>query len=58
MTGRNIGVLAGPLLLAEISAADWTAAVPVFGGTGAIAALAGIWLAYQSRSGSRQSVSG
>ncbi len=45
MTGRNIGVFAGPLLLAWISSADWAVAVPVFGGTGAMAVLAGLWVA-------------
>ncbi|NNG04100.1 MAG: MFS transporter [Inquilinus sp.] len=47
MTGRNLGVLAGPLLLAWLldATGGWTAAGPVFAVTTATALLVSLWLA-------------
>jgi predicted MFS family arabinose efflux permease len=53
MTGRNVGVLAGPLALAWIADVDWELAVPAFGGAGAVAAVAGIWVAARLAAASR-----
>jgi predicted MFS family arabinose efflux permease len=49
MTGRNIGVLLGPVLLAEISkrADGWSLSVPVFGAASTLAAAIGLALAWR-----------
>ena len=46
MTGRNLGVLLGPVVLAEVykSAQSWTVAAPVFGGATLFAMLLGLFL--------------
>lgn len=51
MTGRNIGVLLGPVLLAEIGkrAGGWAASVPLFGGLTTLAAGIGLALAWRLR---------
>jgi predicted MFS family arabinose efflux permease len=51
MTGRNIGVLLGPVLLAEISkrAGGWSLSVPVFGASSTLAATIGLALAWRLR---------
>ena len=48
MTGRNVGVLFGPVLLAEVLRAtgSWSLASPVFGAVTALALVSGIYLAY------------
>ena len=48
MTGRNVGVLFGPVLLAEVLRAtgSWSIASPVFGAVTALALVSGIYLAY------------
>ncbi|MFO1060251.1 MAG: MFS transporter [Dongiaceae bacterium] len=51
MTGRNVGVLLGPIVLAEISkrAGGWSLSVPVFGGVTLLAAAIGAALAWRLR---------
>jgi MFS family permease len=48
MTGRNIGVLIGPILLAEAlrASGSWAPAAPIFGTVTALALLTGAYLAY------------
>lgn len=47
MTGRNLGVLAGPVGLAQVFAltGSWSLTAPLLGGVTAIALVLGIWLA-------------
>ena len=51
MTGRNLGVLIGPLLLAQVvaMAGDWRVVWPVFGGLTLLAAVAAIDLGRRLR---------
>ncbi|WP_119460560.1 MFS transporter [Rhodospirillaceae bacterium SYSU D60014] len=51
MTGRNIGVLIGPVLLAQIyeQAGSWMASVPIFGAATTIAAAAALYFCRQRR---------
>jgi MFS family permease len=58
MTGRNVGVLIGPVLLAQafVLAGAWDVAAPLFGGVTAGALLLGLWLA-GSLSGARYGTS-
>ena len=53
MTGRNVGVLLGPVLLAQLSklAGGWNLSAPIFGGLSLLAVLLGIWLTTRLRSG-------
>jgi len=46
MTGRNVGVFLGPVVLALLSELDggWQIAAPAFGGISLIAVLLGVWL--------------
>lgn len=46
MTGRNVGVLLGPVLLAQLSKAEggWHLSAPIFGGMSVAAVLLGFWL--------------
>jgi hypothetical protein len=57
MTGRNIGVLLGPILLAEVTkrAAGWAPVWPLFGSTTALTVLAAILLAATLRHAHRPS---
>ena len=57
MTGRNIGVLLGPILLAEVTkrAAGWAPVWPLFGGTTALTVLAAMALAATLRRAHRPS---
>jgi hypothetical protein len=47
MTGRNIGVLIGPILLAEAlrASGSWAPAAPIFGTVTVLALLTGAYLA-------------
>lgn len=47
MTGRNLGVLVGPVLLAQAFkfSGGWEISAPVFGAVTALAAVLGLWLA-------------
>ena len=49
MTGRNLGVLIGPILLAEALRASgtWALAAPVFGTVTGLALLSGLYLAFE-----------
>jgi hypothetical protein len=49
MTGRNVGVLFGPILLAETlrTSGSWALASPVFGTVTALALLSGAYLAFE-----------
>ena len=51
MTGRNLGVLAGPVVLAQAvaMAADWSLVWPIYGGTTLAAALVAAYLATRLR---------
>lgn len=51
MTGRNVGVLVGPVALALLStlSGGWTLASPVFGAISTLALLSGLWLGYRLR---------
>ncbi len=46
MTGRNVGVLLGPVLLAQLSKQEggWALSAPIFGSFAALAVLLGFWL--------------
>jgi len=46
MTGRNVGVLLGPVVLALLSgvADGWTLSAPIFGGVSLVAVALGVWL--------------
>lgn len=46
MTGRNVGVLLGPVILALLSELNegWKLSAPIFGGVSVIAVLLGLWL--------------
>ncbi len=48
MTGRNLGVLIGPVLLAQAFklAGGWEISAPIFGTVAALAAGLGLWLAF------------
>lgn len=52
MTGRNLGVLAGPVLLAQAFeiAGGWSVAGPLFGAVTGVALGLGLWLAFPLRS--------
>ena len=56
MTGRNIGVLIGPVLLAEAlrASGSWEPAAPIFGTVTALALAAGVYLAFRLSAGDRQ----
>ncbi len=56
MTGRNIGVLIGPILLAEAlrASGSWEPAAPIFGTVTALALLIGLYLAFQLSAGDRR----
>jgi hypothetical protein len=47
MTGRNLGVLVGPVLLAQAFklSGGWDVSAPIFGTVTALAAVLGLWLA-------------
>ncbi len=51
MTGRNLGVLAGPVVLAQAvaMAADWSLVWPIYGGATLAAALVAAYLATRLR---------
>lgn len=51
MTLRNLGVLAGPILLAQLSKlpGGWLLSAPIFGAVSALAALLALWLALRLR---------
>jgi len=55
MTGRNVGVLFGPILLAEAlrTSGSWALASPVFGTVTTLALLSGLYLAVQLAAGDR-----
>ena len=55
MTGRNVGVLIGPVLLAESlrMSGSWALAAPVFGTVTALALLSGLYLAFELAAGTR-----
>lgn len=55
MTGRNVGVLIGPILLAEVlrMSGSWTLASPVFGTVTSLALLCGLVLAFELAAGGR-----
>ena len=57
MTGRNVGVLIGPILLTEFlrTSGSWALASPVFGTVTALALLSGLYLAVQLTAGNRES---
>lgn len=46
MTGRNLGVLIGPVMLAQVFAVTggWTWSAPILGGVTAVALVLGVWL--------------
>jgi hypothetical protein len=58
MTGRNIGVLIGPILLAETlrASGSWAPAAPIFGTVTALALLTGTYLAFQLAAGPRPAI--
>jgi hypothetical protein len=49
MTGRNVGVLFGPILLAEAFrlSGSWDLASPIFGVVTALALICAVWLALE-----------
>jgi hypothetical protein len=51
MTLRNVGVLLGPVVMAQLSKLQggWQLSAPIFGAVAALAALLGIWLALRLR---------
>ena len=51
MTGRNLGVLAGPIVLAQAVAltTDWSMVWPIYGGASLVAAAAAVYLAVRLR---------
>jgi len=51
MTGRNLGVLAGPIVLAQAVAltTDWSMVWPIYGGASLVAAVAALYLAARLR---------
>ncbi len=55
MTGRNVGVLIGPILLAETlrMSESWALASPVFGTVTTLALLSGLYLAFELAAGDR-----
>jgi MFS family permease len=55
MTGRNVGVLIGPILLAEAlrTSGSWAHASPVFGTVTTLALLSGLYLAVELAAGDR-----
>jgi hypothetical protein len=55
MTGRNVGVLIGPILLAETlrMSGSWALASPVFGTVTTLALLSGLYLAFELAAGGR-----
>jgi MFS family permease len=55
MTGRNVGVLIGPILLAETlrMSESWALASPVFGTVATLALLSGLYLAFELAAGDR-----
>jgi hypothetical protein len=57
MTGRNVGVLIGPILLTEIlrTSGSWALASPVFGTVTALALPSGVYLAFELAAGDRKS---
>ncbi len=57
MTGRNVGVLIGPILLAEAlrTSGSWGLASPVFGTATALALLIGLFLAFELAAGDHES---
>jgi MFS family permease len=56
MTGRNIGVLVGPILLAQVlrSSGSWSLATPVFGTMTTLALVCGLVLAFELAAGDRR----
>ena len=59
MTGRNVGVLLGPVLLALLSELEegWLLSGPLFGGVSVVAAVLGIWLWRRAAPGALQGAS-
>ncbi len=58
MTGRNVGVLIGPILLAEVlrTSGSWALASPVFGTVTTLALLSGLYLAFELAAADRPAV--
>jgi hypothetical protein len=51
MTGRNVGVLLGPVVLAQLSKLEggWELSAPIFGSVSLLAVALGFWLLRRRR---------